>query len=273
MKLGFLMMGPEFTHSAPITEGLMRQLRCRGIDVRPMVVEHQLIDIAMLRPEYDAYVLKPGSEILLSMAGILHQQGARILNNFPACELVKDKIRVMAALARAGVPVPFSFVSGDVGLVQRLYNTDVIVKDPRGGQGEGIHVYKKSELPPPRIKGGVFGQEHIATQHFDLKVYCIGEHVMATRRPFPCVGPSDYIGTPTLVSKDIERLALTVGKVLGLEIFGMDIIEAEHGYFVVDVNYFPSFVGVLGAVETLTDYIYNFVVGKKTWAYAAPLVG
>jgi ribosomal protein S6--L-glutamate ligase len=58
------------------------------------------------------------------------------------------------------------------------------------------------------------------------------------------------------VTPQIRGLALFIGKVLGLEIYGIDIIETADGPYVIDVNYFPSMVGFPGAAERIADYLY-----------------
>ena len=52
-----------------------------------------------------------------------------------------------------------------------------------------------------------------------------------------------------------RKLARRVGEIFGLEIYGLDVVETSNGPVVVDINDFPSFGHVPGAVSRVSDYI------------------
>jgi hypothetical protein len=52
-----------------------------------------------------------------------------------------------------------------------------------------------------------------------------------------------------------RRLARRVGDVFGLDIYGLDVLETRNGPVVVDINDFPSFGHVPGAVGHVASYI------------------
>ena len=103
----------------------------------------------------------------------------------------------------------------------------------------------------------VFIQECLVSNYGeDLKVYVIGNEVFCLRRIFPARTLEEKLGHPVSLSPQIRDLALLIGKIFGLEIYGIDIIETEQGPFVIDVNYFPAMVGVPEAAERIADYLY-----------------
>ena len=53
----------------------------------------------------------------------------------------------------------------------------------------------------------------------------------------------------------LGELALAVGRVLALEIYGVDFVVGEIGPLIVDVNGFPGFKGVPEAARLIGDYL------------------
>jgi ribosomal protein S6--L-glutamate ligase len=56
----------------------------------------------------------------------------------------------------------------------------------------------------------------------------------------------------------MRDIALRCGEVVGLQVYGVDMIESEDGLWVIDVNGFPGFKGLPGIDEVLADYIYDY---------------
>jgi ribosomal protein S6--L-glutamate ligase len=55
-------------------------------------------------------------------------------------------------------------------------------------------------------------------------------------------------------------IVLKCGEVLGLHLYGVDLVRTERGPFVVDVNYFPGYKGVPGAAKLIADHVYRYAV-------------
>src|SRR5438128_10284188 len=71
----------------------------------------ELADLSRVRVEHDLYVLRKMSGLALSLAGALHQQGAAIVNPYPASAALRDKIIASRVLQAAGVPTPATYVA------------------------------------------------------------------------------------------------------------------------------------------------------------------
>jgi ribosomal protein S6--L-glutamate ligase len=56
---------------------------------------------------------------------------------------------------------------------------------------------------------------------------------------------------------------LRAGQVLGLDLFGVDIIVTTRGPLVIDVNAFPGFQGVPNAAEYLVNYVENIAEDRR----------
>lgn len=243
---------------------LIETLKYRNIKVDIGIAQDLVLQPSQKTGEHDLYVLKSHSNLWLSLAGVLQQQGARILNPFQACIAVQNKILATQRMQSAGIPVPETWLTGDLNLMKAVAaEKTLIIKPYIGSRGEGMYIVHEPEellaIPPPQEP--VMVQEFIDGSGEDLKVYVIHEDVFAVRKPF---SPTGYKvpGIPCPVSPDIREIALNCGRVFGLGLYGIDIIESSSGPVVVDLNYFPSYKGVPRAVELLSDYIIEYGLGR-----------
>jgi len=259
MNIAFISKRTEYAHSTPVMEKTFDLLRKRGIKVDLIVPERDLIDLSSLEVKHDLYILRPGVELGLSIAGILYRKGARILNDYVACTIVQDKAQVSHDLLMHGVPTARSFISGHPAQVMKYLDSHpVIIKPHRGSYGYGVHVLDNQDTDRHGAYNGVFVQQYKRPFDDDLKVYVIGKQVMAIRRKFPAQNYDDKIGRPVIIDEQTRQMALKVGEIFNLEIYGLDIIETDEGPLVIDVNYFPGFIGVPNAPEMLAKYIYDY---------------
>jgi len=220
---------------------------------------------------HDLYLLKSDTELSLSMAGVLHAQGARLLNPYPACLAVRDKIVASWHLCAAGIPAPRTWITNDLSLLRPFAETQpLIIKPYRGFHGAGIRIVRSRDelaaLPTPESPALV--QEYIEGSGHDVKVYVIGEEVFATRKPF---SPDSFTrpGQPSAVSDRVRDIALRCGPLFGLGLYGLDVIESPRGPVVVDVNYFPGYKGIPEAPRLLADYIESYA--RERFALSAAI--
>src|SRR2546422_2775127 len=67
-------------------------LRCRGFLIESGIAEEMLVSPDQLASTHDLYLLKSYTALSLSLAGVLHAEGARLLNPYPGCLASRDKI-------------------------------------------------------------------------------------------------------------------------------------------------------------------------------------
>ena len=94
--------------------------------------------------------------------------------------------------------------------------------------------------------------------------------VTAAERPV-FEAPDILLGSPAENARAAEtclayagRWSLRAGRVCGLGLYGLDIIESPRGPFVVDLNYFPGYKGVPNAAPMIADYIDAYAKGDVT---------
>lgn len=69
--------------------------------------------------------------------------------------------------------------------------------------------------------------------------------------------------TPFDVEQDSAPLAIRTGDTLGQDIFGVDVLFGDDGPVLIDVNPFPGFRGVTGAVRMIANHIASAASGIR----------
>lgn len=163
------------------------------------------------------------------------QNGLKVWNRpSPVQITVQSRSTTLELLQSEGLPVvPFwSYEPAEDEMfqteehLQSLLPGWVKAMHPRGvSDGDVMRVDTPLQADSRIMELTAYGySDIIVTRHLEgelKKVYVVGSY---------CLTCSEY--------KDI---ALKVGKVLGLSIYGVDLIETESGPFIIDVNDFPSF--------------------------------
>jgi ribosomal protein S6--L-glutamate ligase len=247
----------------PVLVEVFERLKRGGFRVEVGFAEDLFLEAAGLAPEHDLYVLKSHSKLWLSLAGILHRQGARLLNAYPACAATLNKIVALWRMRAAGLPAPRSWVTGDLAHLRALAaERPLILKPYDGMRANGVSVVKApadlGALPAPDRP--VLVQEYLPGNGEDLKVYVIGTEVFAVRKPSALAG-SRGVGRPCPVSSEVRDIALRCGRLFGLGLYGVDLLEGPAGPVVVDLNYFPSYTGVEDAAPRIAAYIAEYARG------------
>jgi ribosomal protein S6--L-glutamate ligase len=266
MKLYFLLVRRVPPVPSPVLVDVFELLRRRGFQVDAGIAEELVAQTDRTDVAHDLYVLKSHTQLSLSLAGVLDAQGARLLNPYASCTATQNKIVASRRLRAAGVPVPRTWVTGELDLLRQVAaKTPIIVKPYLGHRGAGIHLVRKPgdfrdvALPD----GPIMAQEYVNGQGEDVKLYVVGDEVFAVRKPF---SPTSFAvaGKPCEVDSDLRAIAQRCGWALGLGLYGLDVVEGPGGPVVVDLNYFPGYKGVPGIAPLIADYIERFAVGQVT---------
>lgn len=264
MRLRFIVNRRVPPVPSPVLLEVYRLLEGRGFLVEDGIPEETLVRADLLEAPHDLYVLKSHTELALSLAGSLDAQGARTLNPYRSCMAAQDKIVAFRLLLGAGIPVPATWVTEDLRLLREVVEArPVIVKPHRGHRGHGVHIVRSprdlDEVPAPEVP--VVIQEYVEGEGEDLKVYVVGDEVFAVRKVFSADSFARP-GRPSPVDSEIRDIALCCGRVFGLGLYGLDLIEGSEGPIVVDVNYFPGYKGVPDPAPLIADYVAAFATGE-----------
>ncbi len=210
---------------------------------------------------YDAYVLKTVSDgpglIILEAA---EAAGILTINNSRAIRRVRDKA-VAASFARAhGLPMPTTYFVSHPRLLTQipLAEYPLVVKPNNGSSCRNVFRLQAPDDPvlheiEKEQEKFFLAQPYIENTGYDIKLYVTGKEVYAVAKKSPLHGSVQEGLIP--VTPQMRRLALNVGKLFGLVIFGLDVVETPQGLVLLDINDFPSFGQVPRAVARVAEYI------------------
>src|SRR3954447_26104025 len=142
---------------------------------------------------YDAFVLKtvsdgPGLSLLAAASAVGHLA----INDPAAIRLVRDKAVAAAVCRRHGIPFPLTYFASRRQLLTQvppeLY--PLVVKPANGCSNENVFRFETPGELLAADFGGTTGTFLLAQPYqdnpgHDLKLYCVGEEIFATRQPSP----------------------------------------------------------------------------------------
>ncbi len=217
--------------------------------------------------DYDAVIPRIGASITRYGVAVLHQfelMGCRTINPSQAIASARDKLRAHQLMAAQGIGMPAT-VFGDnpddtSDLLSMLGPPPHVIKLNESAQGAGVMLTEKPSASRSVVEAlrGLYAnflvQEFIAeAEGADLRCFVVGDEVVAgMRRQAPKGdfrsnlhrGGSAEAAEP---SADERAIAVRAAKVLGLGVAGVDLIRAQRGPLVLEVNSSPGLEGIEGA--------------------------
>lgn len=211
----------------------------------------------------DVYLLKARTPRALALARALEAGGARVVNSAAATGRCQDRTAMARDALLAGLPfAPTRTYASGAELALALTKLPpagaVVVKSRLSRKGdvvvrlEGAARIRDFATSAPHESFVV--QDFAPNPGWDHKLWAIGPHVFAALRrselspAAPGGGPVPVAGLPPAWAALVRR----VGEVFGLDVYGVDVIDAGGGRpLIVDVNAFPGVRGQPGAPEAL----------------------
>lgn len=229
---------------------------------------------------YDAVIPRIGASITRYGTAVLRQlemMGSYTPNPSDAILRARDKLRAHQLLAAQGIGMPIT-VFGDnpddtVDLLSMLGPPPHVIKLNEGTQGAGVMLTEKPSASRSVIEAlrGLYAnfvvQEFIAeAQGADLRCFVVGDRVVASmRRQAP---EGDFrsnlhrggTAEPVEASQAEKDVAVRAARSLGLNVAGVDLIRAQRGPLVLEVNSTPGLEGIeqVGA-EDVAGAIINHI--------------
>jgi ribosomal protein S6--L-glutamate ligase len=249
-------------------------------DQMPVAVARQLVawghDVDLLEPQttitclpalakarYDAYVLKTVSDGPgLSLVEAAEAAGIPTINHARSIRLVRDKTVASAYAHAHGLPIPLTYFVAHPGLLEQIPLEDypLVVKPTNGSSCRGIYrVDSPADLGKLQLGEAqarfFLAQHYVANRGFDIKLYVAGAEVFAVAKRSP-LHPEVRVEKRLIPLRvELRTLALLVGTLFGLDIYGLDVVETTDGPMLVDINDFPSFGQVPNAVALVSSEI------------------
>lgn len=217
----------------------------------------------------------------LAVVNHLDMMGVPVLNNSVPIARSRDKLRCLQLLSKFGLDVPRTVMAHDRAnlpkLVEEVGGLPAIIKLSRGTQGVGVMIASSMDEVRTILETFSGLGEEIALQEFigeskgkDVRALVVGGRVVgAMRRSAKKKGEfrsnlhRGGEGRPIDLSPEYERAAIQAARIIGLEVAGVDMLEAKRGPKIMEVNSSPGFEGLEAATRrdiagTLIDHALAF---------------
>lgn len=232
------------------------------------------MNIASRRPEiyyngekltgYDAVIPRIGASITFYGMAVLRQfemMGVYPLNESVAIGRSRDKLRSMQLLARDGIGLPVTTFAHDPKQTEEVLNlaggAPIVIKLLEGTQGIGVVLADTDRSAKSVVEAFRGAGVNILLQEFikeaggtDIRAIVIGGKVVAAMKRSGAEGEFRSNlhrgGSAQVVKLSSEERATAVraAKSLGLNACGVDMLRANHGPVVMEVNSSPGLEGV-----------------------------
>jgi len=232
------------------------------------------MNIASRRPEvyyngeklegYDAVIPRIGASITFYGMAVLRQfemQGVYPLNESVGIGRSRDKLRSMQLLARDGIGLPVTTFAHDPKQTEEVLDlaggAPVVIKLLEGTQGIGVVLADTKRSAKSVVEAFRGAGVNILVQEFikeaggtDIRAIVVGGKVVAAMKRTGAAG--DFRsnlhrgGSAELIklSPEERSTAIRSAKAMGLNVCGVDMLRANHGPVVMEVNSSPGLEGV-----------------------------
>ncbi|QDV75046.1 RimK family alpha-L-glutamate ligase [Botrimarina mediterranea] len=272
------------------TRRLCEAAEGRGHTVRVLDTLKFSIDLTQGEPElffrskvlsqYDAVLPRIGASITYFGTAVVRQfeqMDVFVGNSSAGIANSRDKLRCLQILSKhhIGMP-PTTFVRERKDIlpaIERVGGSPVVIKLIEGTQGVGVILAESTKIAEAIIETLQSTNQNVLVQKFvaesrgrDVRAFVVGDQVVAAMRRV-AVG-SEFRsnihrgGTtePVELSEDAKHLAVRAAQIMGLRIAGVDMLEANEGPQVMEVNSSPGLEGIerctqLDIAGAVIDYL------------------
>lgn len=216
---------------------------------------------------YDAVIPRIGASVTFYGLAVLRQfemMGVYPLNESVAIGRSRDKLRSMQLLARRGIGLPVTTFAHDpkkaTEVIEMAGGAPVVIKLLEGTQGIGVVLAETPNSAKSVIEAFRGANVNILVQEFikeaggaDIRCLVIGGKVIASMLRQGAEG--DFRsnlhqgGSAKTVRITPQERSTAVGaaKAMGLNVCGVDLLRANHGPVVMEINSSPGLEGIENA--------------------------
>jgi ribosomal protein S6--L-glutamate ligase len=256
---------------------LVEAAEARGHEIKVIDTLRCYMNIASRRPEiyyngeklegFDAVIPRIGASITFYGLAVLRQfemMGVYPLNESVAIGRSRDKLRSMQLLARDGIGLPVTTFAHDPRQTEEVLklagDAPLVIKLLEGTQGLGVVLADTNRSAKSVIEAFRATNTNILIQEFikeaggtDIRALVIGGKVVAAMKRTGAEGEfrsNLHRGGSAKVVKltpEERSTAVRAAKSMGLAVCGVDMLRANHGAVVMEVNSSPGLEGVENA--------------------------
>lgn len=270
MKIAILSRDPTLYSSVR----LMEAATARGHQARVLDPTHCYMNITSMKPSihyqgenllgYDAVIPRIGASITFYGTAVLRQfevMNTFCLNNSASISRSRDKMASSQLLARKGIDLPITAFAHNPDniedLIAEVGGAPLVIKLVEGSQGIGVVLAETDNAARSVIQAFMGLNANIMVQEFiqeskgsDIRCFVIGDKVVAAIKRQGQEGEFRSNlhrgGSAALIKlTPLERAtAVRAAKIMGLNVCGVDLLRANRGPLVMEINSSPGLEGI-----------------------------
>lgn len=238
---------------------------------------------------YDVVIPRIGASITQYGLAVLRQfemAGVWPLNESVAIGRSRDKLRSMQIFAKHGLGLPVTAFAHDPKQTEEVLKivggAPVVIKLLEGTQGIGVVLGDTERSAKSVIEAFRGANVNILVQEFireasgsDIRVFVVGGKVIASMMRTGAAG--DFRSNlhrggsakTIKITPEERSTAIRAAKVMGLNVAGVDLLRANHGPVIMEVNSSPGLEGLenatgLDVASKIIDFIDKTAEAGKT---------
>lgn len=193
----------------------------------------------------------------LDLMAAIELYGLRLINSRRALEIASDKFLTSVFLERHGVPTPKTIICEDPEVALEAFETlgrDAVLKPLFGSKGVGITRLNDKNFAENvlntlhKLNEVFYLQEFVEHHNRDIRILVLGNKAIAGMyRKSDNWKTNIHAGAHSEaieLNGELKNLAIKAANVTETEIAGVDIVESEKGYQVLEVNSIPGFTAL-----------------------------
>jgi len=213
----------------------------------------------------------------LDILRAIEECNVKLINSRESLEIASDKFLTSVFLENNNIPTPKTIICENPQMALEAFEelgSDCIIKPLYGSKGIGITrlndrgfaesvIYSLSQLNEV-----FYLQEFIEHNNRDIRILVLGDKVIAGMyRVSDSWKTNIYAGARAEsleITNELENLAIKAAKVAKTEIAGVDIVESNKGFLVLEVNSIPGFTALQKVTSfNIAEKIVKFFLEKS----------
>ncbi|GGN89138.1 MULTISPECIES: RimK family alpha-L-glutamate ligase [Haloarcula] len=271
MRTEDITVGVLSLHSSKETKAILNAAEEMGCDTEWLREENTTVTTEdgelNLYPDVDVIanrLLLSSDEHPMEGAGLALtlNKAAPMLNEPTPAMTALHKFATAAALADAGISIPDAVLALSTQQLNKergRFGDRAVYKTAIGTHGGGTWMVELDEPVNAQVgERHAFLQEfleHDGQRHHDLRVYVVGDQIVGAMNRYAPEGEwrtnvalggevEDMTGD---LPQEVRQMALDSVEAIGLDYAGVDIVQGEDGYYVLEVNPTAGFRGLFKA--------------------------
>jgi ribosomal protein S6--L-glutamate ligase len=272
------------------TRRLVEAGKLRGHEVDVVDTMHCYMDITSSRPcvrykgkdlpHYDAVIPRIGASVTFYGTAVVRQfemMGTFCINESVAISRSRDKLRSLQLLSRKGIGLPrtgFAHHPDNIpDLIKNVGGAPVVIKLLEGTQGIGVVLAETRKTAESIVEAFMGLNANILIQEYikeaggaDIRCFVVGDKVIAAMKRQGAEGEFRSNlhrgGSAELVrlTPAERKTAVASANIMGLNMCGVDILRANRGPVVMEVNSSPGLRGIEEATgKDVSSMVFEYI--------------